>query len=1123
VFISYVREDTLEVERMQRLLEAAGVPVWRDTRSLWPGEDWRVKIRQAITANALAFVACFSHNSERKARSYQREELALAIDQFRIRNPEQPWLIPVRFADCLLPYYDLGSGRTLDSLQRADLIGELWEPGSARLVEGVLRVIRPSDVYLSCVADDRGWARWLARLLDEAGLRVVTRPPEALVEAPDMTGTRQRIRAARHVVVVLSEAYVRSAECRATLDELGALGLAGDARPVVPVYVGGSGVGNPFPSQETVNLDRLDERTARRAVLRLLQVEMSDVPGEDGRRWTGPRFPGAYPPVWNVPARNPTFTGRTTLLDRLRADLNGLLRETRPQVLHGLGGVGKTQIALEYAHRFHGDYDIVWWIPSEEPNRAQQSLADLADRVGIHTSDVVEATAAVREYLQRSAARQKALLIFDNVQTSGAETLRAVIPADGTAHVVITSRDSELSTIATSTLDVDVFTRAESVEHLRLMVPDLAEEDADRLADLLGDLPIVVKMAAAWLTETGQPVTAYLDRLCQDPDVVLGEAPPEHLQPVTAAWRATIDQLRERSPAAVRLLELCAFFGPEPIAMRLIHSDAFIDALRHFDPYLGDEKLMVDRLVRDLGRFALARVDFTDQSIQIHRLLQALVRGSLSPDDQAQMRGTIRRVLARLRPAEGDVDNPSTWPAYAILWPHLYACGADQTDEAETRQLMVDRVRYLATRGQINAALDLGRRMQAIWQAQTPDDTWTLALGCEVANALRQLGQAEESLEIDLDVHERQRSNPRLGPAHLHTLRTAGSLAADLRALGRWSEALDRDRKTHELMAREYGPDQPRTLWAANNLAVSLRITGRCFEARDLDQTIYDQRREMLGVGHALTLLSATSLGRDLSDCGQFTEALRLLHTTLDLCRDELGESTPTTLYATKELGSAARRAGRYDEARQRTRAVYDELVTVFGRDAPETLSCALSLARDESDSGNVEIARKIASRAWEAYAVRLGGPHPYTLASASNVSAYLAVAGDLSAAAALAEATHQQLSRGLGAGHLFTLSCGVNLANISAEMGHGERALELLTRAAEAFARTLGRAHPESLASAANRAILLSSAGRDREANQLRSQTLEMMRGTYGGDHHDTAALQAWRLIYRELEPHQT
>jgi hypothetical protein len=112
-FISYVREDSRKVDRLQRTLEAAGVRVWRDTANLWPGEDWRAKIRQAITNDALVFIACFSRKSLARGRSYQNEELALALEQLRLRRPDVPWLIPVRFDDCDIPEWDIGGGRTL--------------------------------------------------------------------------------------------------------------------------------------------------------------------------------------------------------------------------------------------------------------------------------------------------------------------------------------------------------------------------------------------------------------------------------------------------------------------------------------------------------------------------------------------------------------------------------------------------------------------------------------------------------------------------------------------------------------------------------------------------------------------------------------------------------------------------------------------------------------------------------------------------------------------------------------------------------------------------------------------------------------------------------------------------
>ena len=144
-FISYVREDDDGADLVERILRAAKVPVWRDTSDLWPGEDWRLKIREAITRSALAFVACFSDRSVARTTSYQNEELLLAIDQFRLRSPVRPWLIPVRLSDCELPPFDLGAGRTLDSLQRVDLFGSNREAGAASLAAGVLRILAAGE------------------------------------------------------------------------------------------------------------------------------------------------------------------------------------------------------------------------------------------------------------------------------------------------------------------------------------------------------------------------------------------------------------------------------------------------------------------------------------------------------------------------------------------------------------------------------------------------------------------------------------------------------------------------------------------------------------------------------------------------------------------------------------------------------------------------------------------------------------------------------------------------------------------------------------------------------------------------------------------------------------------
>lgn len=140
-FISYVREDSLAVSGLQHALETAEVQVWRDTANLWPGDDWRARIREAITDEAFAFIACFSRQSLARAKSFQNEELTLAIEQLRLRQPGTPWLIPVRLNECAIPDHDLGQGRTLSSIQRVDLFGDHQGAALSRLVTAVLRIL----------------------------------------------------------------------------------------------------------------------------------------------------------------------------------------------------------------------------------------------------------------------------------------------------------------------------------------------------------------------------------------------------------------------------------------------------------------------------------------------------------------------------------------------------------------------------------------------------------------------------------------------------------------------------------------------------------------------------------------------------------------------------------------------------------------------------------------------------------------------------------------------------------------------------------------------------------------------------------------------------------------------
>ena len=140
-FISYVREDANRVKRLVRILEAARIKVWQDTADILPGQDWKNAIKDAIKTGSLAFIACFSENSQQRQKTFQNEELILAAEEMRLHQYGVTWLIPVRFADCDIPPIDLGNDRTLRSLHHVDLFGRTWEVGAVRLTTAVLNIL----------------------------------------------------------------------------------------------------------------------------------------------------------------------------------------------------------------------------------------------------------------------------------------------------------------------------------------------------------------------------------------------------------------------------------------------------------------------------------------------------------------------------------------------------------------------------------------------------------------------------------------------------------------------------------------------------------------------------------------------------------------------------------------------------------------------------------------------------------------------------------------------------------------------------------------------------------------------------------------------------------------------
>ncbi|CAM5618649.1 Multidrug resistance protein MdtH [Streptomyces glaucescens] len=524
-------------------------------------------------------------------------------------------------------------------------------------------------IFVSHAERDDQWAQWTAWHLEQAGYRgelglwhwragddFVTRMNEALEQASA-------------VVAVLSPHYFEPG--RYTEEQWrAAVARGGRFIPVVVEPLKQGQLPAFLSSRIQVDLHELpDEAEAVKALTEAVRGR--------GR----PEHPPAYPPtaasgpqprfpaiasasaVWEVRRRrNPHFTGRDDVIADLRDKLVAE-RHAAVQALHGTGGIGKTQVALEYVYRFREHYDIVWWIDAEQADQIPVHYAELAARVGAGKPDAgVEFNA--RYALDHLRSRERWLIVLDNAEEP--ERLEAWLP-DGPGHVLITSRNPGWKQIVPG-LPLGVFSRAESLAYLRGQLPSLAEEQATALAEALGDLPLALAQAAGALGD-GMPVDQYL-RVLETNTAQLLDHGKVHDYRATLAATVTIamERLEADHPDATAVLRLAALLGPEPIPTAWLVAARDRLATVHGDP--GDFRWPLPAL-HPLARYGLAVV--SPDAFQVHRLTQAVVRDGIAAGLAGRAVGR-RGHLAHRRGSRGF---GSARVMAALVGPHSASDGGD--------------------------------------------------------------------------------------------------------------------------------------------------------------------------------------------------------------------------------------------------------------------------------------------------------------------------------------------------------------------------------------------------------------------------------------------------------------
>ncbi|MER6674495.1 FxSxx-COOH system tetratricopeptide repeat protein [Streptomyces sp. NPDC000983] len=801
------------------------------------------------------------------------------------------------------------------------------------------------------------------------------------------------------------------------------------------------------------------------------------------------------PRLWgNVPPRNPNFTGRVDLLERLSERLREGTTTVLPEAIHGMGGVGKTQLAIEYAYRHQSDYDVVWWIAAERPGQIGQALVELAQRLGLVTSaDANVAGPAVREALREGRPYSRWLLIFDNADSP--ERVRDYFPTGGSGTILVTSRNRRWSVVGPS-LEVDVFTREESKELLRRSGPaDLGDAEADRLADALGDLPLALEQAAAWRAETGMPVSEYL-RLFEHKRAELLEVspPPDYQLPVAAAWNVSLDHLETRSPTALRLLQLCSYFAPDPISRSIFSGLGGSTIDPDLDQALNDP-MRLARAVREINRYSLARIDHRTNSIEMHRLVQAVLIHRMTSEEQKRMRNGAHTLLAAADPK--GPNQSANWPRYAELYGHVIASGAIESDQPWVRELVMNVAKYLWYWGDHKVAREFTELAWQTWQSLFgEEDQQTRLMGWWLCFLYLKVGRYDDASRLVSqlkDIYARTAPEDREDTRE-DALETMNLEAAVRRAQGDFAAGAELDEMAYDRARRAFGEDDPTTLGTAHNLGVSLRLVGEFQRALELDRHTHSLKTRLYGVDHHQSLITQGSIAIDVRETGDYVGARSLQEAVVDGFRPAFGEGNPSTLQSLRQLGEACRKAGDHDKGLELAREAFNQFTRRYGDTHPESLTAALALSVALRHNDDLEAALDRGMKTSERFRRVFLPDHPHVLAADVDLAVTLRLLGRVDEARALDEQALALLTERLGERHPIALACAINLASDLSALGLVEEARELGAKSLRLSRERMGEKHPTALVCAANLSLDLAALGFAEEASSLREETLALM-----------------------------
>lgn len=635
--------------------------------------------------------------------------------------------------------------------------------------------------------------------------------------------------------------------------------------------------------------------------------------------------------IWNVPyKRNPFFTGRDEELDRLHEVLhkNRAVALTQAYALCGLGGIGKTQTVLEYAYRYRDEYQAILWVKADTEKNLQSDVLALAALLNLQEKDAPDpevTRAAIVRWLREQSAW---LLIFDNADEL--EIVDAALPTGYRGHVLITTRAQATGRLACR-LDMEEMNPAIGALFLLRRVGKIAPDGAlgavsvserDQAMELtreLGGLPLALDQAGAFMEEAPCSLADYRT-LYQERRLALlslrGGIVKDHPEPVTTTWSISFSEVERLQPRAADLLRVCAFLDPDAIPEELI-----VDGAVKLGPQLASahDVLALMQAIRALSKYSLIRRNPDTKVLSLHRLVQVVLRETMSEDDQHLWAERIVRAVHLAFPAKVEV---STWECCQRLLPQAQIC-ASLIDEfafhfLEAAQLLNQVAYYLRERARYPEAETLYQRALEIRVGNLGEDHLDTAQSYYNLARLyfdtARYREAEALYQRAFMIRERL-----LGTEHVAVAQTLNSVALTLWSWGvRYDQAEQIYGQALRIFEHTVGREHALTAHCMNNLALLYITLERYTEAERLNQDVLSIRERILPAVHldtAQSLQNLASVYVEQANQDRYVEAERLLQRSLEIREHLLGTDHPQTARSLNNLALLYEACGRNTEA----------------------------------------------------------------------------------------------------------------------------------------------------------------------------------------------------------------